>query len=348
MKQFRLLYLLFILTLAGCMPITPQAAQPGGDRIASAMSGGLMAIAKDATVLDWPSKPGDKPAELRKGGNGWVCRPDDPVTPVNDPRCFNASWLQLSGTEPNAEREGKKRFGLGYMLKGGNAADNFDPAVLTPAEGEHWVIDGPHVMIVSSSDLDPATYSTDHHWGGPYIMFDGAPAEHLMVPTVADVMPSVDDPIRNAMSAAPLRVAEHATIMGMDAAGKMVEVRKGDNGWTCWPDDPTTPTNDPMCGDQQWAEFVSAIAEQRTPQYTGIGIGYMLQGGSSASVSDPTLTTPPEGQDWMIDGPHFMVVAPWKLDPAVYPTDPMSGGPYIMFEGTPYEHLMVPVTEMRH
>ena len=34
-------------------------------------------------------------------------------------------------------------------------------------------------MVVSSAGLDPSVYPTDHHWGGPYIMFEGAPAEHL-------------------------------------------------------------------------------------------------------------------------------------------------------------------------
>jgi hypothetical protein len=43
-----------------------------------------------------------------------------------------------------------------------------------------------------------------------------------------------------------------------------------------------------------------------------------------------------------------MVVVPWDLDPAAYSTDPKSGGPYIMFEGTPYEYLIVPVQGEHH
>jgi hypothetical protein len=57
---------------------------------------------------------------------------------------------------------------------------------------------------------------------------------------------------------------------------------------------------------------------------------------------------PPEGQDWVVDGPHIMVVGPQKLDPALYSAEHQSGMPYIMFAGTPYEHLMVPFTEMKH
>ena len=33
---------------------------------------------------------------------------------------------------------------------------------------------------------------------------------------------------------------------------------------------------------------------------------------------------------------------PKALD--AYPTDPKSGGPWVMWKGTPYAHLMVPVS----
>lgn len=329
--------------LAGCVPIAPMARQPAAmtmeqQKIHNAMSAGLAAVATDAAVLDGEN-------QLREGSNDWTCITDDPMTPLDDPMCFNASWGELIGTEPNAEREAKALFGLSYMLKGGAVADNANPGATEPPEGMDWGIDPPHMMLVSSSDLDPNVYSTDHHWGGPYIMFEGTPAEHLMIPIDNAPLPSADDPIQNAMSAAPLRVAENATILGVSAAGAIEVVREGDNGWTCLPDDPATPTNDPLCGDAQWAEWIDAFFSGREPDITAVGLAYMLQGGSGASASDPTLAAPPEGQGWMVDGPHIMVLAPWKLDPAVYPTDPMAPGPYIMFEGTPYEHLMVPVTE---
>jgi hypothetical protein len=37
-----------------------------------------------------------------------------------------------------------------------------------------------------------------------------------------------------------------------------------------------------------------------------------------------------------------MIIAPPELLEA-FPTDPNSGGPYVMWAGTPYAHLMVPV-----
>jgi hypothetical protein len=38
-----------------------------------------------------------------------------------------------------------------------------------------------------------------------------------------------------------------------------------------------------------------------------------------------------------------MLLVPGGFDPAVFTTDHRSGGPYTMWAGTPYAHLMVPV-----
>ena len=45
----------------------------------------------------------------------------------------------------------------------------------------------------------------------------------------------------------------------------------------------------------------------------------------------------------MKEQPHIMVLVPGNLDPKAHSPDPHSGGPWIMWGGTPYEHLMVPI-----
>ena len=40
---------------------------------------------------------------------------------------------------------------------------------------------------------------------------------------------------------------------------------------------------------------------------------------------------------------HMMVLLPDAKELDSYPGDPSTGGPYIMWKGTPYAHLMVPV-----
>ena len=75
------------------------------------------------------------------------------------------------------------------------------------------------------------------------------------------------------------------------------------------------------------------------------GLAYMLQGGSDASNTDPFATEPTAGNEWMASPPHVMFIMPGKLDQTVFTADYHSGGPWIMWAGTPYEHIMMPVAE---
>ncbi len=156
---------------------------------------------------------------------------------------------------------------------------------------------------------------------------------------------SKEDKIQNAMSAAPKAIAKEATILDYPAneGGEMVTLRQGTNEWTCLPDDPSTPANDPMCLDKMAMQWAQAWMSKKEPKLTGPGIGYMLQAGGSASNTDPFAKKPPAGETWMKEAPHIMVFPAGKLDRNVYTTDPHTGGPWIMWAGTPYEHLMVPV-----
>ena len=69
----------------------------------------------------------------------------------------------------------------------------------------------------------------------------------------------------------------------------------------------------------------------------------MLAGGSDASNTDPFAAEPAPGEDWIASPPHVMLLFPDQLDPTYFSTDHQSGGPYIMWAGTPYEHIMMPV-----
>jgi hypothetical protein len=46
----------------------------------------------------------------------------------------------------------------------------------------------------------------------------------------------------------------------------------------------------------------------------------------------------------VIAPPHLMVLFPDPKLLEAYSTDPGSGGPWVMWKGTPYAHLMVPVS----
>ena len=152
------------------------------------------------------------------------------------------------------------------------------------------------------------------------------------------------DPVKSAESAAPASIAHDASVMTVDASGAMKEIRKGTNGWTCIPDAPETPGPDPMCFDANAGKWVDAWAHHKAPPAGAVGLMYMLEGGTDASNSDPYATKPTAQNDWIKTGPHIMIVGSKDIL-ASYPSGakPDTSAPYVMWAGTPYAHLMVPI-----
>jgi len=74
-----------------------------------------------------------------------------------------------------------------------------------------------------------------------------------------------------------------------------------------------------------------------------MGIGYMLAGGSDASNTDPFATKPNPGDRWVDTGPHLMVLNIGTHFDGYPTTAANTKVPYVMFPGTPYAHLMIPV-----
>ena len=156
---------------------------------------------------------------------------------------------------------------------------------------------------------------------------------------------SDEDTIKNATSAAPEAVAAGAAVIAMAADGSMKTLREGTNNFTCMPDNPDSPGNDPMCVDPNGMAWADAWMHKAAPPEGKVGFGYMLQGGSDASNSDPHASAPAAGAQWVDTGPHVMVFNAGDMVSS-YPSqkeNPDTRQPYVMWPGTPYEHLMIPV-----
>jgi len=153
--------------------------------------------------------------------------------------------------------------------------------------------------------------------------------------------------IASAESAAPRSISAHATVMEMGAAmdAPMKELRKGTNDWVCIP----TMTNaakgqlDPMCMDKSWQDWAQAYMSHRPPNVSGTGVAYMLKGDLGASNTDPYAEKETADNHWVVSPAHIMMLYsdPKMLD--AFSDDPHNGGPWVMWKGTPYAHLMVPV-----
>lgn len=155
--------------------------------------------------------------------------------------------------------------------------------------------------------------------------------------------------IANAMSAGPSAIAAKATILDWPATenAKPETLRPGTNGWTCFPDMPMTKGNDPMCLDRSWMQWTEAYLAHKAPAITQVGIGYMIAtGGGWGSNSDPYGMTETKDNHWGFHPPHVMILVPDTKALAGVSTDPANGGPYVMYAGTPYAHIMSPIAAM--
>jgi hypothetical protein len=144
-----------------------------------------------------------------------------------------------------------------------------------------------------------------------------------------------------ALRAAPAHIANEAGIMVYSADGKLTETKKSSNGFTCIPTVMNLPDPDPMCMDaavQQWMTDLMNNAPK--PTNTVPGIAYMAVGGSHYE-KDGKVVMSGDGAKIVKEPPHWMVMWPFDAAATKLPTAPNPSGVYIMFDGSPYAHLMV-------
>lgn len=167
-------------------------------------------------------------------------------------------------------------------------------------------------------------------------------------PVAGQVDADTQAQIDNAMSAAPSTISVAAKILAneLDNASTFLVLQEGSNGWYCQPDEPGTPGPDPICFDQTWLDWMYARVADKEPNVTVPEFAYMLQGGSESSNTDPDATEKTEDVDWMTCPPHIMILLPGSLKETTgLSSDFDTAGPWIMYEDTPYEHIMMPVAE---
>ena len=151
-----------------------------------------------------------------------------------------------------------------------------------------------------------------------------------------------------AMSAGPAAISKNAMIVGCaggscadmnELAKGPKQLRAGTNRWVCY-----ALKDGPMCLDKEWRKWMEAWMSKSDPKIEGTGIGYMLRGDTGSSNTDPFAMSPTANNEWVVAPPHIMVLYQDAKMLDAYPTDPKSGGPWVMWKGTPYAHVMVPVS----
>jgi hypothetical protein len=151
---------------------------------------------------------------------------------------------------------------------------------------------------------------------------------------------SDSDYIAKVMTAAPASVVKGATIVQMQKDWTMRTLQTGSNSFTCM----VAGADDAMCLDSNAVQWAHAWMTHTTPP-DSVGFVYMLAGDNGASNTDPYASAPGDGNHRVKTGPHAMIIGPSAKTmgyPATADADPTK--PYVMWAGTPYAHVMIPVS----
>lgn len=160
----------------------------------------------------------------------------------------------------------------------------------------------------------------------------------ITVAAVSAGGPSKEAKIARAMQAAPPSLSKNATIMDIDGT----VLREGTNDWHCMPA-AGPDSNYPMCNDAVWMRALDALSKKADFKTDRIGVSYMLAGDDAVNNADPFDTKRDPGEVWVQEGPHLMILVPEPKMLEGISDDPENGGPYVMWKGTPYVHIMVPM-----
>lgn len=142
---------------------------------AKALAAAPASIAKEAGVMR-EDKDG-KMQTLRESKNGFTC-----MFVLGNPMCADANSMAFFEAYAKHENPSDK-LGLTYMLRGDHGASNTDPYATGKTADNHWVVTGPHIMVVGPGAKSLGlTAAADADPSKPYLMWSGTPYEHAMIP----------------------------------------------------------------------------------------------------------------------------------------------------------------------
>lgn len=308
-------------------------------QLARAIAAGPLNVTKAARIVG--TNPNGKTIVLRDGSNGFTCQPGNPKIVGRPASCANEAALQWSADLGAGKPSPSNTVaGFVYMLAG--ATERGDSGATVKV--------GPQWMIIWPFDPKTSGLSAKEKESGAYISWAGTPYAHLHImgqpigksvehlaadhkghmPAMgvhdgsAKGVPSDEPPevqIARAVSAGPKHVTDGAQITGMDAQGKTIVLREGDNGFTC----------------RAGSLKVVALPPQCSSTKSKPTIIYMLAGATQRSISDPDDKTSPS----LSIGPHWMIMM--KFDPKTtgIPETYSDTGAYVMWSGSRMGHMHI-------
>ena len=148
--------------------------------IESALSAAPPMVAETATVKD------SKGNVLQEGSGAYTCFPREGEG--QSPLCVDEVWAGWLDAYINKKPFTASEVGISYMLAG-DAPDagvsNIDPYDSEPKAHNHFIVEGPHLMIIVPDPALLEALPAVPGDGEPYVMWKDTPYAHIMIPTGA-------------------------------------------------------------------------------------------------------------------------------------------------------------------
>jgi hypothetical protein len=308
-------------------------------QIARALAAGPATVTDNARVVGTDGS--GKSVVLREGSNGFLCQPGDPKITGRPATCSNEAARQWSADLAAGKPSPTNTvLGIIYMQAGANERGTSGETIKV---GPQWIITwpfDPKTSGLSATKKDTGAYI---RWAGtPYAHLNimgqavGSPSPHLAsdhaghMPamgvhdgsaTSAPTNELAEVQIARAISAGPKHVSHGARLMGVDAQGKEIVLREGDNGFVCKAGSLRVVADPPTCR-----------STKSKP-----AVWYMLAGATQRSVTDPDDEKSPS----LAIAPHWMIMT--KFDPKTtgIPEHYSDVGAYAMWVNARSAHLHI-------
>ncbi len=159
----------------GAKPAAKKAAPSDAAYKAQSLSGAPAGIRKDAGVVRF-DKDG-KMQTIRESKSGFNC-----MVMMGNTMCADANSMAFFDAMMN-KKDPPDKLGITYMLRGDDGASNTDPTADKKTADNHWIVTGPHIMIVGPAAKSLGlTDVADPDPSQPYLMWANTPYAHAMIP----------------------------------------------------------------------------------------------------------------------------------------------------------------------
>jgi len=171
----------------------------------------------------------------------------------------------------------------------------------------------------------------------------------------ASAHPSAARQIASAVSPLPAGLRANATVLGYGTDGKFVNLRRGSNDMICLADDPAQKMFHVACYHRSLEPFMARGRELHARKLSREAIDSIrlsdVKSGRYSMPSRPAALyqyfAPRDSVDaatGVVNGASYLYVVymPYATPAATgLPANPIDGGPWIMYPGKPWAHIMI-------